>query len=228
MIHTLKCWPVYFKAILSGEKSFDIRRGEDRSYEANDYLDLQEWDPDRQAYTGAHCVKRVVYVMHGEPFAPPETWVLGLSRESRFQEPKMSGPIHISDFQAGYETDQIIATLIPIPGVKFKPYGWGAEQDVLKTIAVWPHSVGEDEPFRPSINVSDMMVLLQTHFKCFSLETFHGRHQCVIGTGPDGSFETTHREEAATLELAACMAAVSVWLDRHPELRDKIGRPIFG
>lgn len=87
MIHTLKCWPVYFQAIVSGQKTFDIRRGEDRSYEANDYLDLKEWDPDRQAYTGAHCVKRVVYVMHGEPFAPAGTWVLGLSQESRFPDP---------------------------------------------------------------------------------------------------------------------------------------------
>lgn len=142
----------------------------------------------------------------------------------------MSDTIHISDFEPGYETDQIVATLIPIPGVEFKPYGFGAASEFpRKTIAMWTSGAGlESLAFRPSVSVADAMIVLQTHFKCFSLETFHGRHHCKIGTGPDGSFETSHYEEGSSLEVAACMAAVSVWLDRHPELRHKMGKPILG
>lgn len=81
IVHTVKCWPAYYKPIVSGEKSFDVRKGFDRRYEVGHYLDLQEWNPQTKASTGSHVVRRITYVMHGAPFLPKDTWVLGLSRE---------------------------------------------------------------------------------------------------------------------------------------------------
>lgn len=81
IIHEVKCWPSYYKPIVAGDKPFDVRKGNDRQYEAGHYLDLQEWDPDTKAFTGFHSLRKITYVMHGAPFLPEDTWVLGLSRE---------------------------------------------------------------------------------------------------------------------------------------------------
>lgn len=69
--HSLKTWPVYFEAVLSGEKTFEIREN-DRSFQRGDVLHLQEWDPEvakevhvdgqPQPYTGRECRVRVTYV----------------------------------------------------------------------------------------------------------------------------------------------------------------------
>lgn len=80
--HSLKCWPFYYRTMVSGEKPFDVRKGDDRKYGVGDFVDLREWDPETGSYTGAHCVRRITYVMHGAPFLPADTWVLGLSRET--------------------------------------------------------------------------------------------------------------------------------------------------
>lgn len=42
--HRVKCWPQYFKAIRSGEKTFEVRR-DDRGYQRGDTLVLVEFDP---------------------------------------------------------------------------------------------------------------------------------------------------------------------------------------
>lgn len=81
IVHTVKCWPSYYKPIVAGEKPFDVRKGNDRQYEAGHYLDLQEWNPDTETFTGFHSLREITYVMHGAPFLPKDTWVLGLSRE---------------------------------------------------------------------------------------------------------------------------------------------------
>lgn len=81
-IHPLKCWPDYYQPIATGEKPFDVRVGNGLQYEVGHYLELLEWDPETKAFTGSSCTKKITYVMHGAPFLPEDTWVLGLSRES--------------------------------------------------------------------------------------------------------------------------------------------------
>src|SRR4051812_39992914 len=41
--HTVKCWPSYYDAIASGEKTFDVRR-DDRGYQKGDILKLQKYE----------------------------------------------------------------------------------------------------------------------------------------------------------------------------------------
>jgi len=74
----LKCWPVYFDAILRGDKNFDVRVGNDREYRVGDELRLQEWDLETKQYTGRNITRYVLYVMHGKPLLPDDVWVLAL------------------------------------------------------------------------------------------------------------------------------------------------------
>lgn len=77
--HELKCWPEFFEAILSGEKTFDVRKGEDRTYRIGDYLWLREYKPDGDAvgYTSRYVYKEICYIMHGTMGLPADVWVLG-------------------------------------------------------------------------------------------------------------------------------------------------------
>lgn len=60
--HDLKTWPAFFADVLSGHKTFEVRRN-DRDYRAGDLLRLREWSPDTQAYTGRETVRRVTYTL---------------------------------------------------------------------------------------------------------------------------------------------------------------------
>lgn len=43
--HVLKCWPMYFDAVKSGRKNFEVRR-DDRGFQKGDVLVLQRWHPE--------------------------------------------------------------------------------------------------------------------------------------------------------------------------------------
>lgn len=67
MTHSLKTWPEYYQRIVSGEKTFEVRKN-DRDYQTGDYLDLQEYDPASNKYTGSSITKKVSYILHGGSF----------------------------------------------------------------------------------------------------------------------------------------------------------------
>lgn len=101
--HTLKVVPPYFDALVSGSKTFEVRKN-DRAYQAGDVLRLREWHPgtgyslrcDEQGCTEwareghwATCretvVKRVSFVYAGDPRfggVEPGYVVLGLGASS--------------------------------------------------------------------------------------------------------------------------------------------------
>ncbi|MBI2473129.1 DUF3850 domain-containing protein [Candidatus Uhrbacteria bacterium] len=56
-----KVWPVYFEAILSGKKKYELRLN-DFEINEGDILLLEEWDPETQSYTGRVIEKMVTYV----------------------------------------------------------------------------------------------------------------------------------------------------------------------
>ena len=89
--HDLKTLPVYFDAVLRGDKTFEVRKN-DRDFQTGDTLVLKEWDPDARgpetvssgglpqaprmpgAYTGREIMATASYILH-------DTWgQFGLER----------------------------------------------------------------------------------------------------------------------------------------------------
>lgn len=63
MIHDLKIIPEWFNAVISGVKTFEVRK-DDRPYKPNDVLILREFDGER--YTGRTCKVDVLFVLRGK------------------------------------------------------------------------------------------------------------------------------------------------------------------
>lgn len=57
-----KVWPVFFKKIKSGKKTFDLRLADFRC-KPGDVLVLREWNPKTKKYTGKVLKKKVTYVL---------------------------------------------------------------------------------------------------------------------------------------------------------------------
>ena len=62
IVHKLKSWPVFFQPVKDGDKRFEIRIN-DRDFEVDDQLCLEEWDPKVEAYTGQWALLPVTYIM---------------------------------------------------------------------------------------------------------------------------------------------------------------------
>ena len=65
MIHELKIHPDFFKSVISGEKTFEIRKN-DRPFKVGDMLALNEWD--WNAYTGRSCLVYVDFIMNSPEY----------------------------------------------------------------------------------------------------------------------------------------------------------------
>ena len=65
MIHELKIFPEYFEAVISGKKSFEIRKA-DRPFAVGDILALNEFDPTIPGYTDNSCLVYVDYILSGD------------------------------------------------------------------------------------------------------------------------------------------------------------------
>lgn len=75
--HDLKAWPEYFEAVRSGKKDFEIRKN-DRNFQIGDHVNLQEWDPEKKNFTGAHVSVQIKYITD---FGQPDGQVVfGFSR----------------------------------------------------------------------------------------------------------------------------------------------------
>lgn len=70
--HELKTCPDFFCAVLSGEKTFELRY-DDRGFRVGDMLILLEWSPAEQGFTGRGIKKRVSYILSS--FALHPGWV---------------------------------------------------------------------------------------------------------------------------------------------------------
>ena len=73
--HELKCHPMYFSRIVSGQKTFEVRKN-DRNFQVNDILILQEYDPEKGwPDHGSYDVYRakVIYI---ETYAQQEGYVV--------------------------------------------------------------------------------------------------------------------------------------------------------
>jgi hypothetical protein len=76
--HKLKVYPEFFKAMRNDSKRFEIRK-KDRDFHINDSLLLQEWDPEKEVYTGSSIIFTIKYVLAGEKWGlKPDFVILGL------------------------------------------------------------------------------------------------------------------------------------------------------
>lgn len=75
MIHELKILPQYFKEVVNGNKTFEVRKN-DRSFKKGDLLVLQEFDG--KEYTGLETRKEITYVLDDSKYLQDEYVVLGM------------------------------------------------------------------------------------------------------------------------------------------------------
>lgn len=66
-IHELKTWPQFFEAIVRQTKTFELRK-DDRNFEVGDILELNEYDPNSETFTGRYEHRRVTYKLDGGEF----------------------------------------------------------------------------------------------------------------------------------------------------------------
>lgn len=67
--HRLKIWPRYFEAVCDGRKTFEVRVN-DRGFRVGDKLELQEYLPVDEEYTGRSITKEVIYILYGSEIDP--------------------------------------------------------------------------------------------------------------------------------------------------------------
>lgn len=63
-LHELKIKPIYYDAVVNGEKRFEIRK-DDRNFKVGDLIRLQEYDKD---YTGRDSLYEIIYKLNDGEF----------------------------------------------------------------------------------------------------------------------------------------------------------------
>jgi hypothetical protein len=58
-----KIWPEFFDKIASGKKKFELRLA-DFELKEGDILELEEWDPKTEKYTGRKMQKKVSFLLN--------------------------------------------------------------------------------------------------------------------------------------------------------------------
>jgi hypothetical protein len=76
--HDLKIERKYFDDVITERKRFEVRKN-DRDYQVNDILSLNEYDKDKQIYTGRHILAKVLYILDDNTFLKEGYVVLSIS-----------------------------------------------------------------------------------------------------------------------------------------------------
>lgn len=71
MIHELKTWTEFYKEVFYSHKLFEVRFN-DRDFKVGDMLNLKEYDPIKERYTGRQLTRTVTYILHGGKFGIQE------------------------------------------------------------------------------------------------------------------------------------------------------------
>ena len=74
--HDLKTWPKHFQDVWDRRKCFELRK-DDRQFEVGDVVDLREYDPDADSYSGRFVHSVVSCVLRDFPGLQPGYCILG-------------------------------------------------------------------------------------------------------------------------------------------------------
>ncbi len=141
--HNLKIWPEYFSAVRDGLKRAELRWN-DREYQAGDILDLCEWDPNEEAFTGDFISVTVTHVAELGQWMPG--YVL-LSIALASLEAKPIGAFHIADQQVDGTSDYI------------KDGEWPIDDGVIEVYTAPPAPVSVPDTLADDIDSDDHPLL---------------------------------------------------------------------
>jgi Domain of unknown function (DUF3850) len=79
-VHELKTLKPYFQDVYSGVKKFEVRFN-DRNFQVNDLLGLEEFDDATQTYTGRYIIRRVTYILSDPMFVKDGFVIMGLAND---------------------------------------------------------------------------------------------------------------------------------------------------
>ena len=79
MTHELKIHPKHYKDVLLGLKKIEIRLN-DRNYQENDTLLLNEYNPTTRKYSGSQVTRKVDYIIRDVPGLNPNYVIMQLSK----------------------------------------------------------------------------------------------------------------------------------------------------
>ena len=77
-VHDLKILPEYFRAVKSGEKTFEVRFN-DRNFQKGDVLHLREWDGNE--YTGKSIFVEVTYILDNPSYCKDGYVIMAISNK---------------------------------------------------------------------------------------------------------------------------------------------------
>lgn len=61
-VHELKTLPKYFKEVVEGSKTFEVRK-DDRDFQVGDWLKLREYNSTKKKYTGDYLMTVITYIL---------------------------------------------------------------------------------------------------------------------------------------------------------------------
>jgi hypothetical protein len=73
-VHQLKTLPQYFEKVAAGKKSWELRKN-DRDFQENDILILQEFDK-KKGYTNRELRVKIIYIFHGGKYGLVEDYCI--------------------------------------------------------------------------------------------------------------------------------------------------------
>ena len=78
VVHELKTWTEFYDDILSGFKTFDVRKN-DRDFQIGDIVCFMDWDKEKDEYLGSKTRYKISYILYGGQFGIEQGYcVLGI------------------------------------------------------------------------------------------------------------------------------------------------------
>lgn len=77
MTHELKIYPEHFKDVISGRKSFEVRKF-DRPFHEGDLIALNEFNPEAKCYTGNSCLVYIDYILNNPDYCKKDMVIMAI------------------------------------------------------------------------------------------------------------------------------------------------------